>query len=151
MAVTGEAAWDMSGGGVTGAALLVGGWTTPVGGAVWVGGRLAVTAGTGNLALAGPDFMGWSFLGPISGADGVADNWIRLLLLLFFFLCKGKLAQNSSQKAISFKFLWNFFGFDTDTQSGDVERRFDGVVVDEDFKDWTRRLLAADFFQNQPE
>jgi hypothetical protein len=44
-----------------------------------------------------------------------------------------------------------FFGFDTDTQSGDVERRFDGVVVDEDFKDWTRRLLAADFFQNQPE
>ena len=66
MAVTGEAAWDMAGGGVTGAALLVGGWITPDGGAVWVGGRLAVTAGTGNLALAGPDFMGWSFLGPIS-------------------------------------------------------------------------------------
>ena len=80
MAVTGEAAWDMSGGGVTGTALLVGG------GAVWVGGRLAVTAGTENLALAGPDFMGCSFLGPISGADGVADNWIRLLLLLFCFM-----------------------------------------------------------------
>ena len=96
MAVTGEAAWDMAGGGVTGAVLLVGGWITPEGGAVWVDGRPAVTAATVNLALAGPAFMGCSFLGPISGADGVADNWIRLLLLLFFFLCKGKLAQNSS-------------------------------------------------------
>jgi hypothetical protein len=86
MAVTGEAAWDMAGGGVTGAVLLVGGWITPEGGAVWVDGRPAVTAGTENLALAGPAFMGCSFLGPISGADGVADNWIRLLLLLFF-LC----------------------------------------------------------------
>ena len=77
------------------AVLLVGGLITPEGGAVWVDGRPAVTAGTENLALAGPAFMGCSFLGPISGADGVADNWIRLLLLLFF-LCKGKLAQNSS-------------------------------------------------------
>jgi len=91
MAVTGEAAWDMAGGGVTGAALLVGGWITPDGGAVWVGGRPAVTAGTVNLALAGPDSMGCSFLRPISGADGVADNWIRLLLLFFlFFFCEGK-------------------------------------------------------------
>ena len=85
MAVSGGAAWDMAGGGKTGAVLLVGGWSTPDGGAGWVGGRPAVTAGTVNLALAGPDSMGCSFLRPISGADGVADNWIRLLLLLFCF------------------------------------------------------------------
>jgi hypothetical protein len=91
MAVSGGAAWDMAGGGMTGAVLLVGGWSTPDGGAGWVGGRPAVTAGTVNLALAGPDSMGCSFLRPISGADGVADNWIRLLLLLFcFFFCEGK-------------------------------------------------------------
>jgi hypothetical protein len=56
-----------------------------------------------------------------------------------------------ARKLFLLSFYGTFFGFDTDTQSGDVERRFDGVVVDEDFKDWTRRLLAADFFQNQPE
>jgi hypothetical protein len=27
----------------------------------------------------------------------------------------------------------------------------DGVVVDEDFRDWIRRPLAADFFKIQPE
>ena len=85
MAVTGEVTWDMAGGGVTGAVLLGGGWCTPEGGAARADSRPAVSAATVNLALAGPAFMGCSFLGPISGADGVADNWIRLLLLLFFF------------------------------------------------------------------
>ena len=46
---------------MTGAGLLVGGLVTG-----W-----AVSAETGNLALAGPVFMGWSFLGPISGIDVV--------------------------------------------------------------------------------
>ena len=104
MAVSGEAAWDMAGGGVTVAVLLVGGWITPDGGAGWVGGRPAVTAGTVNLALAGPDSMGCSFLRPISGADGVADNWKKNAFAFTFVLFKWKLAQNSSLKAIYLNF-----------------------------------------------
>ena len=96
MAITGEVSGDMAGVGMAGAVLLGGGWCTPEGGAARAASRPAVSAATVNLALAGPAFMGCSFLGPISGADGVADNWIRLLLLLLFFVCKGKLAQNSS-------------------------------------------------------
>ena len=84
MAITGEVSGDMAGVGMAGAVLLGGGWCTPEGGAARADSRPAVSAATVKLALAGPAFMGCSFLGPISGADGVAGNWIRLLLLFFF-------------------------------------------------------------------
>ena len=84
--------------------MLVGGLFTSEGGAAWVDGRPAVPAATVNLALAGPAFMGCSFLGPISGADGVADNWIRLLLL-FVFCVKGNLLKILARKL----FLLSFY------------------------------------------
>ena len=98
MAITGEVTWDMAGGGVTGAVLLGGGWCTPEGGAARAASRPAVSAATVNLARAGPAVMGCSFLGPISGADGVADNWIRLVLLLLLFCLNGNLLKILARK-----------------------------------------------------
>ena len=74
MAITGEVSWDMAGVGMAGAVLLGGEWCTPEGGAARATSRPLVSAATVNLARAGPAVMGCSFLGPIRGADWVADN-----------------------------------------------------------------------------
>ena len=74
MAVTAEVSRDMAGVVLAGAVLVGGGWCTPGVGAARAASRPLVSAATVNLARAGPAVMGCSFLGPIRGADGVADN-----------------------------------------------------------------------------
>ena len=94
MAITGEVSGDMAG--VAGAVLGGGGRVTPGGGAVRAANRPLVSAATVNLARAGPAVMGCS-LGPISGADGVADNWKKKLVLpLLLFCLNGNLLKKSS-------------------------------------------------------
>ena len=55
-------------------------------GAARAASRPLVSAATVNLARAGSAVMGCSFLGPIRGADGVADNWREKNAFAFTFV-----------------------------------------------------------------